>query len=255
VELREYWNIIRRRWWLPVAITLVALVASTAVGVRGAAAYKTDMRLAVSTIPTPDPNSVLYYDPIYSSNLDSEYLADDMSELLTSRAFADEVSAEMARASTPSTVDPILIVNATRTKKTHRFIDITLTTSTYEEGDLISASIGRILSDPAHLAIYLKALTAYNTQMVIVTPPVVHRANTPLGLASEVALRTVIGLLVGIGLAFLIDYVDPSVRTRQEAEAVLQLKETQHLAIAVREHLTVEKDRVTQARRRSPMNC
>ena len=26
MELREYWNIIRRRWWLPVAITLVALV-------------------------------------------------------------------------------------------------------------------------------------------------------------------------------------------------------------------------------------
>ena len=223
MELREYWNIIRRRWWLPAAITLVALIASTAVGVRGATAWKTDMRLAVSTIPTPDPNSVLYYDPIYYSNLDSEYLADDMSELLTSRAFADEVSAEMARASTPSTVDPLTIVNATRTKKTHRFIDITLTTSTFEEGDLISASIGRILSDPAHLAVYLKALTAYNTQMVIVTPPVVHRANSPLGLASEVALRTVIGLLVGIGLAFLIDYIDPSVRTRQEAEAVLQL--------------------------------
>jgi capsular polysaccharide biosynthesis protein len=120
-------------------------------------------------------------------------------------------------------VDPITVVNATRTKKTHRFIDITLTTATYEEGDMISGSISRILSDPAHLAIYLKALTAYNTQMVMVTPPVVHRANTPVGLASEIALRTVIGLLVGIGLAFLIDYVDPSVRSREEAEAVLQM--------------------------------
>jgi capsular polysaccharide biosynthesis protein len=223
VELREYWNIVRRRWWLPVAVTLVALIASTAVGLRGATAYKTEMRLAVSTIPTPDPNAVLYYDPTYYSNLDSEYLADDMSELLTSRAFADEVTAEMATASTPLAVDPMTVVNATRTKKTHRFIDITLTTSTFEEGDLIAKSISRILSDPAHIAIYLKALTAYNTQMVMVTPPVTHRANTPLGLASEIALRTVIGLLVGIGLAFLIDYVDPSVRTREEAEAVLTL--------------------------------
>ena len=85
----------------------------------------------------------------------------------------------MATSSTPFNVDPITIVNATRTKKTHRFIDITLTTSTFEEGDLIAGSISRILSDPAHLAIYLKALTAYNTQMVMVTPPVVHRANTP----------------------------------------------------------------------------
>ena len=223
MELREYWNIVRRRWWLPAAITLVALLASTVVGVRGAAAYKTDMRLAVSTIPTPDPNSVLYYDPIYYSNLDSEYLADDMSELLTSRAFADEVKRELATSSTPVDIDPLTIVNATRTKKTHRFIDITLTTATFEEGDMIAGSISRILSDPAHLAIYLKALTAYNTQMVMVTPPVTHRANTPVGLISEIALRTVIGLLVGIGLAFLIDYVDPSVRSREEAEAVLQM--------------------------------
>jgi capsular polysaccharide biosynthesis protein len=223
MELREYWNIVRRRWWLPAAITLVALVASTAVGLRGAAAYKTDLRVAISTIPTPDPNAVLYYDPIYYSNLDSEYLADDMSELLTSRAFADEVKRELATSSTPFDVDPLTIVNATRTKKTHRFIDITLTTSTFEEGDLIAGSISRILADPAHLAIYLKALTAYNTQMVVVTPPVTHRANTVPGLISEIALRTVIGLLVGIGLTFLIDYVDPSVRSREEAEAVLRM--------------------------------
>ncbi|MGI9149520.1 MAG: YveK family protein [Chloroflexota bacterium] len=224
MELREYWNIVRCRWWLPAAITLVALIASTAVGLRGATAYKTDMRVAISTIPTPDPNSVLYYDPIYYSNLDSEYLADDMSELLTSRAFADDVKRELATSSTPFDVDPITIVNATRTKKTHRFIDITLTTSTFEEGDMIAGSIGRILADPAHLAIYLKALTAYNTQMIVVTPPATHRANTPIGLISDIALRTLIGLLVGIGLVFLFDYVDPSIRSRQEAEAVLRMQ-------------------------------
>jgi capsular polysaccharide biosynthesis protein len=201
---------------------LVALVAATAVGVRGAAAYKTDMRIAISTIPTPDPNATLYYDPTYYSNLDSEYLADDMSELMTSRAFADEVTRELATARQPE-VDVATIMTATRTKKTHRFIDVTVTTSTFEEGQTIAGSISRILSDPNHLAIYLKALTAYNTQMNVVTPPVTHRANTIPGLISEIALRTVIGLIVGIGLAFLVDYVDPSVRSRQEAETLLRL--------------------------------
>jgi capsular polysaccharide biosynthesis protein len=70
---------------------------------------------------------------------------------------------------------------------------------------------------------YLQALTAYNTRMTIVTPPVTHRANTLPGLISEIALRTLIGLLVGIGLAFLVDYLDPSVRTRQEVESLLAL--------------------------------
>ncbi len=223
MELREYWDIIRRRWWLPVAVTAVALIASTVVGVRGAAAFKTDMRLAVSTIPTPDPSGVLYYDPTYYANLDSEYLADDMSEFLSSRAFADEVHRELATSSTPFDVDIDTIMNATRTKKTHRFIDITLTTPTFEEGAAIAGSISRILSDPNHVSQYLAALTAYHTQMEIVTPPVTHRANTVTGLISEIGLRTLIGLILGLGAAFLIDYIDPSVRTRQEAERLLEM--------------------------------
>src|SRR5438105_3631712 len=222
MELREYWSIIRRHWWLPMAVTLVALVASTAVGVRAAAAYKTDMRIAISTIPTPDPNATLYYDPTYYSNLDSEYLADNMSEFMTSRAFADGVAREAATAKRHEE-DVASIMSATRTKKTHRFIDVTVTTSTFEDGQTIAGSISRILNDPNHLAIYLKALTAYNTQMSVVTPPVTHRANTVPGLISEIALRTMIGLLVGIGAAFLVDYIDPSLRSRQEAELLLQV--------------------------------
>jgi capsular polysaccharide biosynthesis protein len=222
MELREYWSIIRRRWWLPVAVALVALLASTAVGLRGAAAFKTDMRLAVSTIPVPDPNVERFYDPTYYANLDSEYLADDMSEFMTSRAFANEVSRELATAKQYD-VDISTVVNATRTKKTHRFIDVTITTATLEEGDQIANSISRILNDKARLAQYLQALTAYNTQMTVVTPPVTHRANTLLGLISEIGLRTLIGLIVGVGLAFLLDYLDQSVRSREEAEALLQL--------------------------------
>src|ERR687885_1175855 len=223
MELREYWSIIRRRWWLPVAVGLVALIASTAVGLRGAAAFKTDMRLAVSTIPVPDPNVERFYDPTYYANLDSEYLADDMSELMTSRAFADEVKRELASSSTPVDADIDGIMSATRAKKTHRFSDITVTTPTFEQGAQIAGSISRVLNDKARLAQYLQALTAYNTQMTIVTPPVTRRANTPLGLISEIGLRTLIGLIVGIGLAFLLDYLDTSVRSREEAEALLQL--------------------------------
>jgi capsular polysaccharide biosynthesis protein len=222
LELREYWSIIRRRWWLPVALTLIAFTASSAIGLRGAAAWKTDMRIAISTIPTPDPNAERYYDPTYYANLDSEYLADDMSEFMHSQAFAGEVRRELA---TQRGIDLDIesFVNSTRTKKTHRFIDVTITTATPELGKEIGESISRILSDPAHLGIYLKALTAYNTQMSVITPPDTHRGNSGVGLISEVGLRTVIGLLVGIGLAFLVDYLDSTVRSRQEIEAMLQL--------------------------------
>jgi capsular polysaccharide biosynthesis protein len=222
VELREYWAIVRRRWWLPVAVTLVALVASSVVGLRGAAAYHTDMRVAVSTPPMADPTLQLHFDATYYSNLNSEYLADDMSEFMHSQAFAGEVQRELATQRNIN-VDVTTLVNSTRTKKTHRFIDVTVVSATPEEGKQIADSISRILNDQARLGIYLKALTAYNTQMSVITPPETHRANTIPGLISEIGLRTVIGLLIGIGLAFLLDYLDASVRTRDEAEELLRL--------------------------------
>jgi len=220
LELRQYWSIIRRRWWLPVGCTLAALIVATIVGVSGAAAYKTDMRVAISTIPTPDPTATLYYDPTYYSNLDSEYLADDMTEFIASRAFANEVSRELA-ASKLANLDVGAVVNATRAKKTHRFIDVTVTTSSFEDGNAIANSISRILSDKARLAQYLQALSAYNTQMTVVTPPSTHRANTPLGLVNEIALRTLIGLIVGVRLALLFIYLDPHLRSRDEVADVL----------------------------------
>jgi capsular polysaccharide biosynthesis protein len=225
LELREYWNIIRRRWWLPAAVTLVALIASAGIGLNGAAAHKTDMRVSISILPRPtDAGAVLYYDPNYYANLDSEYLADDMTEFMASRAFASEVSRELATASPRSVVDVATVMSATRTRKTHRFIDVTITSSTPEQGQQIAESINRILSDPPRLANYLKVLNSSNAQMSVVTPPVTHRAQTPLGLASEIALRTVIGLLVGLAVAFLVDYLDQSVRSREEAELVLRTR-------------------------------
>src|SRR5258708_28429017 len=177
MELREYWSIIRRRWWLPVAITLVALIAATAVGVRGAAAYKTDMRIAISTIPTPDPNATLYYDPTYYSNLDSEYLADDMSEFMTSRGFADEVTRELATANQQPGVDVATIMSATRTKKTHRFIDVTITTSTFEEGQAIGAALCTHPRGPNHLAPALPPLPSNKTPTDPGSPPGIPRPH------------------------------------------------------------------------------
>jgi capsular polysaccharide biosynthesis protein len=220
MELREYWAILRRRWWLPVGLTLIALVAATYVALRGATAYRTDMRLAVSTIPTVDASSP-QFDPVYYSNLDSEYLADDLSELLTSQAFAADVSNELQ--STNTTIDVRSIINATRAKKTHRFIDVTITTSTPDEGSSIAGSIGRIVNDRNHLAQYLAALGAYNTHISVVTPPQTARAATPLGLVSEIGLRTLIGLFIGIALAFLVDYVDPTLRGTEDVEESLAL--------------------------------
>jgi len=145
-----------------------------------------------------------------------------MSEFMHSAAFGNGVRRELATGRKLH-IDVDSIVNATRTKKTHRFIDVTVTTATPEQGQEIAGSIARIVNDQPRLGQYLKALTAYNTQMTVITPPDTRRNNTVVGLISEIGLRTVIGVLLGVALAFLVDYIDPSVRSRQEAEELLDL--------------------------------
>jgi capsular polysaccharide biosynthesis protein len=219
VELHDYWTIIRRRWWWPLGFMLVAFVLSSAVAVRGAAAFKTEMRLAVSSIPNSDPATERFFDPIYYSNLNSEYLADDLGEFLHSQAFAGEVARDMG----DPDLDIVTMANATRTKKTHRFIDVTLTTSTYEEGQAIATAMERILNDPVRLASYLRALETYKASIAVVTPPETRRNNTVAGVISEVGLRTLVGVIFGLAIAFLLDYLDSSVRTRREVEDLLEL--------------------------------
>lgn len=216
MELIEYWRIVRRRWWIPAGLTLAALLASALVALGGAAAFKTDLRLSVSTQPTV--NDSQYYDPIYYANLSSEYLADDLSEIIRSPAFAEDVSKQLG-----ASIPPGSIAESTRTKKTHRLIDITLTTASLEEGRDIAAAMVAILNDPSRAGDYLKLMDAYKGQVAIVNQPVTRRGSGTVALVAEIGLRTLVGLLLGLGLAFLVDYLDQTVRGRRDVEELLAL--------------------------------
>lgn len=218
MELFSYWRIIKRRWWLLALVTLAALAVSTYVALRGAFAYQTDMTLAVSTIPTVAAATSDYYDPVYYSNLNSEYLADDLSEIIKSQEFGDIVSTDLHGA-----VSSAAIADVTRTKQTHRLIDVTLMTSTFDEGQLLGNEMARVLNDPNRVSQFLKALSAYQTQITIVDQPLTRRAATPTGLAAQIGLRTLIGLFLGIALVFLLDYLDQRFYDGQQASEVLGL--------------------------------
>ena len=201
MELREYWSIIRRRWWLPVAITLVALVASTAVGRarrRGLSRPTCGWPSAPSRRLTR--TRALYYDPTYYSNLDSEYLADDMSEFMTSRAFADEVQRELATSSTPIDVD----VDVDHERDADQEDAPLHRHHAHHRRRSKQGAADRRLDQPHPQRPRARGALPEGADRLqhpdgVVTPPVTHRANTPLGLVSEIGLRTLIGLLVGIG--------------------------------------------------------
>src|SRR4051794_4972359 len=200
MELRAYGAVLKRHARLIGLITLATLIVSVGLALRGPAVYTASMRLAVSVVPDPRTGDFFKYDSYYSV-LTSEYLADDLSELLRSEAVAADVSDEMGQ-----TVKPESIVNLTRTKKTHRLLDIQIAGSDPESALAIAEAYERVIN--SKLSNYLAFMQANNGFVRIVNRPKVERTNTLPLTAAEIGLRTMAGLLGAVGLAFLLEYID-----------------------------------------------
>jgi capsular polysaccharide biosynthesis protein len=218
MEFREYWHIIWQRRALIVPLVAITFIASLVLNLALPPTYKTDTTVYVqAVIPPPVPNAAEYYSPEYYRTIYSEYLADDLSELLKSEAFAEDVSNELGTEITPST-----IANLTRTKKTHRLLDVQIVSDNPQQALAISEAYERVLN--TKLDQYLAFLQANNGFVRIVNRPSVMRTNSLPLTAAEVGLRTIAGLLAAVGLAFVLEYVDDRLRDRREVESFLGTK-------------------------------
>lgn len=213
MELRAYAAVLRRHARLIGLITLATLIISVGLALRGPSSYTATMRLAISVVPDPRAGEFFKYDSYYSV-LTSEYLADDLSELLKSEAIAADVSAELGQ-----TVEPETIVNLTRTKKTHRLLDIQVSGSDPQSALAIAQAYERVLN--TKLVNYLAFMQANNGFVRIVNQPKVARTNSLPLTAAEIGLRTMAGLIGAVGLAFLLEYIDDRLRDRRQVESFL----------------------------------
>ena len=192
----------------------IALLASTYLAFRGPGAYVSYMQLAVSVIPEPRDGANYYKYDLYYPWLTSEYLADDLTEVLKSQAFAQDVAAELGYS-----IDPGLLASAIRTKKTHRTIEVRIfgqdPGAVAAQGDAFE----RVLN--TRLPEYFRQLQAQNGQVRVINRPTLSRANSVAGLGAEIGLRTLLGLALGIALTFLLHYLDDRLRDRHELERLL----------------------------------
>ncbi len=212
MELKEYWAVVQRYWLPVVGLTLATLAASTLFALRGPSAFKADYTLAVSIAPEGRDGPYFTYNAYYEW-LSSEYLADDLSRLIESETFAEDVTELMGERGEPQSVSQV-----TRVRKTHRMLDVTITDSSPDRALKIASAQEQVLN--SKMGSYLAQLKADNGQVKIINHPRVRRATTPAGMAVEIGLRTLVGLLAGIGIAFLLNYLDGTTRERREVEQI-----------------------------------
>lgn len=215
MELRESWPIVRRWWWLPAILAVLGGLSSFLVTARTSERWLGKISLAIS-VPGQPPNPNLFTYNDYYTWVTSEYLVDDLSEIMKGRRFAEDLAAEIGQA---VPVDAIL--RGERTEKTHRVVTFSI-----EAGDPNLA--GRLAEAAARVVqikggTYLAQLSQRDAVVQIVDGPSVAPVRPVSRSALDAGVRAGLGLLLGVGVALLLEYLDPTIRSARELEHLLGL--------------------------------
>ena len=215
MELREYWHIVRRRWWLPVGLALGVLVLTLIAQrpwVPRAPSYSATMRFNVGLKPERIPG-VYTYDRYYAM-LTSEYLVDDMGEIVRSQVFAQEVSRRLADQGI--TIPAGAIGAITQPGKLHRIL--TVSVGWADEGQLQAIANAVVATLTESSAEFFAQFSADEADIRLIDPPVIGAVGLPAREQLDLPLRVLLALAAGIGLIFLLHYLDDSVLDRGDLE-------------------------------------
>ena len=208
MELRQYWRIVWRRWWLIVALVAIVLVVSLITAQEPEPVYVATMRFAVG-IEGSEPVNSASGEGRSDAWLASEYLADDLSEVLKGGDFASRIGDQVGFHV------PAGVIFASRE---HRIMTVSMTWGNESEVQAIAEAVGAAVQNGG--ADYFPQLAGVEAQAVLIDGPAIGQAGRSLTEKLDLPIRLFLALVAGVGLAFLWEYLDDTVRDRAEVEAL-----------------------------------
>jgi capsular polysaccharide biosynthesis protein len=208
-DIREYWRILRARWYIPVILTVLTVIFSVLTYQAPPPAYVATIRFTIGV--KADPN-VTGTDPILAAYQASEYIRDDFVEILRSQLFANDVNARLD--------DPALRISKNNisgaVEKQHRIMSMTITWNNPEQAKRIADAAAKTLE--TQNAKYFAQLGSLGATVTIIDGPDVSVVTQGLRERLDLPIRALIAFLAGIVLLFILDYADDSVRGARDLE-------------------------------------
>ncbi|MCB0155007.1 MAG: hypothetical protein KDF65_09430 [Anaerolineae bacterium] len=217
MELKQYWLIIWKRAWIPILLLIVVAGVSLVTMQPTAPSYSTSMRFTVRVIPQAPPDTY-NYDGYYEW-LAAEYMADDLTAIVSSQAFAAEVNRHLSEGGSAVQLPPGSIGGVTFGEKQHRVLRLSLNWGNEAELTEIAQAVTTAMEEDS--AKYLTPPGRLGATVQAIDQPGPPAANPPsLTERLQLPVRLLLALGVGLALTFLFDYLDDSVRGRMELEAM-----------------------------------
>lgn len=214
MELRDYARVIWRYGWLIATLVVVVGVSSWIFRAQPAPQYQASVRFTIG-VNAPAATQVSGYDPILTSYQASEYIRDDFVEIIKSDAFADDVNAVLAKMGAGEIKVSKGNISAA-IEKQRRLMSMTTTWHDAAQAQKIAEAAVMNLSE--NNAKYFSQLGATGASVAVIDKPVVSRVGASLREQLDIPIRVLLALLAGIALAFILDYLDTSVRDARDVE-------------------------------------
>jgi capsular polysaccharide biosynthesis protein len=215
MQLREYLSILRRFWPLVVLLPLLAGTLSLLLALRRPATFSATARILVTQAPSDAPAAALPDLDDGATWATTEYILDDLPFVLQSAAFAADVRAALAAQGV--NLDTGSIQGGLRPEVTHRTVLLSASAPDQQQAlALVNAAVATLQTGGLK---YWGRAAEGGLQVALLDPPAPAGSSASLrDLVQDVALRTMLGLAAGVGLALLLHSLDDRLRSPRQAE-------------------------------------
>jgi len=208
-DIREYWRILRARWYIPVILTVLTVIFSVLTYQAPPPAYVATARFTIGVSANPN---VTGQDPILGAYQASEYIRDDFVEVLHSEMFANDVNTALN--------DPNLKISQANisgsVEKQHRILSMTISWGDADQIKRIAAAAVTTLE--TQNAKYFAQLGSTGAMVTVIDGPNVSAVTQGLREKLDLPIRALLAFLAGIVLIFILDYLDDTVRGAPDIE-------------------------------------
>ncbi|MEX2425495.1 MAG: hypothetical protein WD401_01915 [Thermomicrobiaceae bacterium] len=219
MELKYYVSIIRRRWVPVVAVPLLVAILVVLQAIGSDPSYTASSRLTVTRAPEQvDIEDFRYND--YYLFLSSEFLVDDLVEVVQGNVFAQDVG-ERVQEEFGVQMDPGMIQESLESDRSHRILSVDVSHEDEDHALMIAQAATRQLSENA---------TEYFGFEGEDREALIEPIQFPENAAQDVTqdqifwvLQIMVALFGGLLIAVFLEYVDDRIYSAEMAERSLDM--------------------------------
>ncbi|PFP16980.1 capsular biosynthesis protein [Priestia megaterium] len=210
ISLRELFAVLRKRLWLIVLITIIAATVSAVISFFVLTpVYESKTQILVNQAKN---DQQLYNNQTVQTNVQ---LINTYNDIITSPAILDKVVKELKLDKSAADLSDQIQVTSAQDSQVAQIV--VQDTSAKRAADIANTTAGVFqkqvpkLMNVDNVKVLSKAALGENPSPVKPQPLL------------NVAIAIVVGLMVGVGLSFLLEYLDNTLKTEQDIENILEL--------------------------------